>query len=254
MDWEIQVLIPQPETSCVTLGKSPCASVYHSALWEKEVRTWDPLLWDAKHKIWVRKNASHFHSWGDAMKHIQNFKNSQWFWRYFRFLTTTQPSSALCSWWLPAIPCAVLITAVFTWCQLKYAAIIKIFYFTAFLSAQNVWASSTLFLLATTTTIINNNNNNNGNQQKSSQLVLGVHSSHLSFFFFFRGFCWLDSAIQGELWAEPTCPWNKHRFGCSSPGRTSSGAHPCDVAVASSPHPPPGWELGQATSVGSISI
>lgn len=186
----------------------------------------------------------------DATKHVQDFNNSQWFWRYFGFLTTSQPSSAVCSWCLPAIPCAVLITAVFIWCQLKYAAIIKIFYFKASLSAhgQNVWVSSTMFLLETIIII------KNGKQLKSSQLVLGVQSACLRWFWEERGFCWLGSAIQGVLWAEPTCPWNRHRFGCSPTGRTSSAAHPCDVAVASSPHPPPGWEPGQATSVGSISI
>lgn len=72
----------------------------------------------------------------DATKNIQSFNNSQWFHRYFGFLTTSQPSSAICSWCLPAVPCAVLIAAVFIWCQLKYAAIIKIFYFKASLSAH----------------------------------------------------------------------------------------------------------------------
>lgn len=132
----------------------------------------------------------------DATKHVQDFNNSQWFWRYFGFLTTSQPSSAICSWCLPAIPCAVLITAVFIWCQLKYAAIIKIFYFKASLSAhgQNVWVSSTMFLLETIIII------KKGKQLKSSQLVLGVQRACLSWFWEERGFCWLGSAIQGVLW------------------------------------------------------
>lgn len=43
----------------------------------------------------------------------------------------------------------MLIAIVFIWCQLKYAAIIMIFYFKASFSAygQNVWVSSTTFLL-----------------------------------------------------------------------------------------------------------
>lgn len=79
----------------------------------------------------------------------QSFNNFQWFQRYFAFLTTSQSSPAICSWRLPAIPCAVLIVTVFIWCQLKYAAIITIFYFKASFSAhgQNVWVSSTAFLL-----------------------------------------------------------------------------------------------------------
>lgn len=148
----------------------------------------------------------------------------------------------------------MLTATVFIWCQLKYAAIIMIFYWRVFFSAlgQNVWVSSTTFLLIKIL-----------KRQIAEMSSACVLSKGL---FIWAGFgrgkddlpSWVCSPGQGGLQVDPTSLMDltQRRLEGLQPHWHSIWwcAVPCDVAVASVPHPPPRWECGQATSVASTAI
>lgn len=124
----------------------------------------------------------------DATKHIQNFNNSQWFHRYFGFLTTSQPSSAICSWCFPAIPCAVLITASLHPVPAEICSHNKDILFQSFPPCS--WPECLSILHCVSANNKNNNNNNTkGRYHKSSQLMIGLQDAPFSWFWEERGFC-----------------------------------------------------------------
>lgn len=172
----------------------------------------------------------------------QSFNNFQWYWRYFVFPSTSVffchllavSSNSLCS-----AQCNSFNLAPAEMCSHNNDVLF-----------QSIFLCSWPERLSRFHSVSANNNNKKSRLQNCLQLICSARLSWL----WGRGSPWLD--LLHGLRCAVGRPHQPHALDLGGAGGPVGWccAELGDVAVASAPHPPPLWERGQATSVGSAAV